>query len=249
MKSILVVAGLDPSGGAGILADVKTVRALGFFPSSAVTVVTYQNTCGVYGLRELEPECVAKQISAVLEDLKVAGVKVGLVCSVESASTIAELIDGLEVPKVVDPVMRATVGFEFSGVDVYRRLAEVCDVITPNAEEASLLSGLPVEDVRSAEKAAEIIANDFGCSVIVTGGSLKGKDVVFDSDSNETFLVGGEVSEFEVHGTGCVYSTALTCYLTIGFDLKEACEKARDFVRKAAFESLKVGRCMRVVGV
>ncbi len=247
MKSVLAIAGLDPSGGAGILADVKTIRALGFFPSSVVTVITFQNTCRVNGIREIEAECIERQISAVLDDLKLAGIKVGLVCSKRSAKAIAKLIKDLKIPKVVDPVIKATVGFEFSGEDVYSILAEVCDVITPNADEASKLSGILVRDVKSAERPARSIADMFGCSVVITGGSLGGMDIVFDS--GRVFVIEGEIVRSEIHGTGCVYSSAITCYLAKGLSLREACRRAREFVYKAILNSAEVGRCLKVVNV
>ncbi len=243
------IAGLDPSGGAGILADVKTIKALGFFPSSAVTVITYQNTCGVYGIYEIEPKCLERQISAVLDDLNLAGIKVGLVCSKDQAKVIAKLIKGLEIPKVVDPVIKATTGFKFSGRDVYSILAEACDVVTPNADEASKLSGIEIEDSESAEKAAKEIADRFGCSVVVTGGSLGGRDVVFDADTGKTFVIEGKIVDAEIHGTGCVYSSALACYLAKGLGLQDACKKAREFVYRAVINSAEVGRCLKVVNV
>ena len=249
MRSILTIAGLDPSGGAGILADVKTIRILNFFPSSAVTAITYQNTCAVYGIHEVEPECLERQILAVIEDLKLAGVKVGLVCSVNLASVIAKLIKDLDVPKVVDPVIKATTGFKFSGKEVYSILAKVCDVITPNADEASKLSEMEVKDVESAKEAAKAIADRFGCSVVVTGGSLGGKDVVFDVDTGRLFVIEGKIINMEIHGTGCVYSSALTCYLAKGLSLHEACNRAREFVYKSVMNSVEVGRCLRVTGV
>ena len=245
MKSVLTIAGLDPSGGAGILADIKTIRALGFFPSAVVTTITFQNTCEVRGIREID--CIEEQMLPVLKDLSLAGIKIGLVCSKDSAKKIAKSIENVDVPKVVDPVMKATVGFEFSSKDVYSILAEACDVITPNAEEAALLSGIEVKDVKSAKIAAKTIAKDFGCSVVITGGSLSGKDVIFDSE--KIYVVEGDVLKFEVHGTGCVYSTALTCYLAKGFSLYEACKRAREFVHRAVLNSVEVGRCLKVLNV
>ncbi len=249
MKSVLTIAGLDPSGGAGILADVKTIKDLGFFPSSAVTVITYQNTCGVYGIYEVEPECIERQISAVLEDLNLASVKVGLVCSKNQAKVIAKLIKGLGIPKVVDPVIKATVGYEFSGKDVYSIIAEACDIITPNADEASKLSEMEVKDVKSAEEAARVIADRFGCSVVVTGGKLCGKDVAFDVNTGKTFVIEDKIVDAEIHGTGCVYSSALACYVAKGLNLYDACKKAREFVYKAVINSAEVGKCLKVVNV
>ncbi len=244
MKSVLTIAGLDPSGGAGILADVRTIRALGFHPSSVVTVITFQNTCEIFGVEVVDADSIRRQISAVLNDLDLAGIKIGLVCSEESARAIADSISDLEVPKVLDPVLKATVGFEFSNVRVYEVLAEICDVVTPNAYEASAMSGIEVGDLDSALKACRIIRNKFGCNVVVTGGSLGGRDLIHDGTVIEHGMIRGEV-----HGTGCVYSTALTCYLAKGLELREACKRAREFVHKAVLNSVEVGRCLRVVNV
>jgi hydroxymethylpyrimidine/phosphomethylpyrimidine kinase len=244
MKSILAIAGFDTCGGAGIHADIKTIRDLGFHPSSAITVVTFQNTCGIDGIYEIKPKVVEKQILAVLDDLDLAGIKIGLVCSVDVAEVISKLIADLEVPKVVDPVIKATTGFDFAGVEVYSIIAKACDILTPNAYEASLLSGVEVKTLDDAKKSAEIIAERFDCSVVITGGSLGGKDVVFDG---EIHIVEGELIDKEVHGTGCVYSSALTCYLAKGYDLTEACKMARDFVYNAVKNAKAIGRCLEVV--
>jgi len=245
MKSILTIAGLDPCGGAGIHADILTISSLGFHPCSVVTVITFQNTCTISGIFEIESDAIREQILAVIKDVNLAGIKVGLVCSKDVAKTVAEIISRIDVPKVVDPVIKATVGFKFTDGNVYKILAKACDVITPNTYELSVLSQCNVRSIEDVKKAARLIAEKFNCSVVVTGGSLGGKDVVFDK--NNFYIIEEELVEKEVHGTGCVYSSALTCYLAKGFDLLEACEKARKFIYNAVKNSKNIGKCLPIV--
>ncbi len=244
MKAIMSIAGIDPSGGAGLYVDLAVIRRLGFYPCGVATVVTYQNTCEVRGMYELDQDVLANQISSVLEDLDVVAVKIGLIG--KSAYSLSDLIKGIDV-KVVDPILKSTTGFDFSNLKVYKSLASVCDVITPNAYEARALAGCKVEDVESAKECAKRIFEKFGCAVVITGGGLGGVDVVFDG--NEFYTVESKIYDYEVHGTGCVYSSALTCYLAKGHDLFKACELARVFVLNSVKNSLKVGRCLRVVRV
>jgi hydroxymethylpyrimidine/phosphomethylpyrimidine kinase len=244
MKAVMSIAGIDPSGGAGLYTDLAVIRRLGFYPCGVATALTYQNTCEVRGVYELDQQVIANQISSVLDDLDVVAIKIGLVGS--SANAIADLIRDVEI-KVVDPVLKSTTGFDFSNLNAYKSLARICDVITPNVDEAQALAGCKIEDVESAKDCAKRIFERFGCAVVITGGKLGGVDVIFDG--NEFCTVKADIYDYEVHGTGCVYSSALTCYLAKGYDLFKACEFARAFVLEAVKNSLKVGRCLRVVWV
>ncbi|AEA47961.1 bifunctional hydroxymethylpyrimidine kinase/phosphomethylpyrimidine kinase [Archaeoglobus veneficus] len=235
MRTILIIAALDPVGGAGVIADVKAAKVLGFYPCVALTAITYQNTCRITGVFQMPDDVLRRQIDSVVEDVELSAVKIG----VSKAFEVPEA----EV-KVLDPVLKATVGYELGSKKDCEKLAEQCDVITPNAYEAEQLSGIGVKSIEDAKLAAKIIAGKFGCSVVVTG--VDGVDVAYDS-SNDTFhLVAGEHTGMEVHGTGCVYSTALACYL-VDFSFEEAAIKAREFVASAAKRALRVGRCLPVV--
>ncbi|RLI79039.1 bifunctional hydroxymethylpyrimidine kinase/phosphomethylpyrimidine kinase [Archaeoglobales archaeon] len=245
--SILTIAGFDVCGGAGIHADIKTISSIGFHPSSVITTITFQNTCNVYGIEKISADTIDEQISAVLDDLNIIGIKIGLVCDIGAAKLIAERIKSLDIPKVLDPVVKASVGFEFTNMDVYRVLANVCNYITPNASEASLMANQRIEGVEDAKKVAKKLSEEFGCSTIITGGSLDGKDVVYDLEKSETFTVEAEFSSFEIHGTGCVYSTALTCYLAKGSTLDDACRLARLFLLESIKKAKPVGDCNPVV--
>jgi hydroxymethylpyrimidine/phosphomethylpyrimidine kinase len=246
MKSILSIAGLDTCGGAGLHADIKTIKILGFHPASVVTAITFQNTCGISGMMSLHSGVIERQLSAIFEDLRVEGVKIGMVNKLEVAEVIVDKIKGLSIPRVLDPVIRASVGFDLGLKDAYETIARSCDVITPNVEEAMQFSGMKIEDTESARMAAEKIADVFNCSVVITGGKLEGKDVVYDVQHGKHHTIEAELIAAEVHGTGCVYSSALVCYLAKGFKLFIACEKARDFVLQAIKRRKMIGKCMPI---
>lgn len=241
--SVLTIAGFDVCGGAGIHADVKTISSIGFHPSSVITTITFQNTCNVFGIKKVDADTIDKQISAIFDDLNIIGIKIGLVCDVEAAKLIADRIKPLNAPKVLDPVIKASVGYAFSDVEVYRILARACNYITPNASEASLMANQKIESIEDAKKVAKRLSEEFDCSTIITGGSLDGKDVVHDSEKSETFTVEAEFSSFEIHGTGCVYSTALTCYLAKGNGLEDACRLARLFLLESVKKAKPIGDC------
>ncbi len=234
VRLVLLLAALDPSGGAGIAADVKTAHSLGYFPLSVVTAVTYQNTCEVRGVSLLESDIVIKQIEAVLDDVNVSWMKAG-------ACVKAEYLDfGLKV--VYDPVLRATVGHELTDVEESIKAAEKSYVITPNREEAKAMCSYLGQKFSGIEEVCEILHEELGCAVVVTGV----EDLVYDGKRIER--IKAEHSGLDVHGTGCVYSTALACFLQEN-DLFTAARMARTFVRKAAENPVYVGKCRPVVNV
>lgn len=245
--SILTIAGFDTCGGAGIHADIRTISSLGFHPSSVVTAITFQNTCKILGVERVKAKTIDKQLSAVFDDLNIAGIKIGLVCDVEAAKLIADKIKELEVPKVLDPVIKASVGYEFSDVEVYKVIAKACDYITPNASEAALMANQNIRCLEDAKNAAKKLSKSFNCSTIITGGSLDGKDVVYDLNESKIYTVEAEFSAFEIHGTGCVYSTALTCYLAKGNSLEDSCRLARLFLLESIKKAKPIGNCSPVV--
>ncbi|ADB58645.1 bifunctional hydroxymethylpyrimidine kinase/phosphomethylpyrimidine kinase [Archaeoglobus profundus] len=240
MKTVVSFAGVDPSNGAGIYVDLAVIKSLGFHPAGVVTTLTYQNTCGVKGVVNLS-DCIEGQADAVFEDLDIVGVKVGLV--LKGCEVIAKYMKKVEV-SVVDPVLVSTTGYDFENLDVYKFLAKHCEVLTPNVDEAMALSECRITDLKSARECAKEISRTYGCSVVITGGKLKGVDVIFDG---KFYTVESKLFNYEVHGTGCVYSSALTCHLAKGLNLYEACKNAREVVLKAVENSKTVGRCLRVV--
>jgi len=243
MQSILTIAGFDTSGGAGIHADIKTARKLGFHACSAITAITSQNTCKISDIYVVNASVLENQLRAIAEDIRFSAIKIGMVPDDNTARIILKFLENLNVPKVLDPVIRASTGFKIGCVEGYRILMKEIDVLTPNVHEAEEILGISIKDFESAKKAAMKISDRF--SLVITG--FGGRDVVYDADNKEFHIVGRKFGRNEVHGTGCVYSTALTCYLADGMDLYSACRKARRFVMGAAKRSLKIGKCLPVV--
>ena len=247
--SLISIAGLDPSGCAGLLLDVRVIRALGFHPCGVVTALTFQNTCKGYGFEPVSPSAVEKQLSSILEDKLIAGVKIGLLNSIEIAKVVVDLLKsyglGKKGPVVWDPIIKSTTKLEFFNenfVEVAEFLSNVVDVVTPNVEEAELLSGRKIEDISSAEEAARIISRRLNSSVVITGGKLKGVDVVLEGE--KAFTVEAEFSPVEIRGTGCIYSSALTCYLSKGDSLEDATRHSRLYLLESVKRARLTGKCL-----
>ncbi len=240
MKVILAVSGLDPGGGAGVHADIKTARALNFHAASVITALTVQNTCHSGKVYPVEPEIIREQIAEILDDFEPSCVKIGLVPSKEVALAILDCIKDLSCPKVLDPVITAGTGGELGSVEAYKMLLPSVTVTTPNLSEAKQLA---VAD--EAEKLAEEIWRNYGCSAVITGGELGGVDVV--CDEGRLYRVKAEFSPVNIHGTGCVYSTSLACYLGLGNSLEDAVRKARIFVLESVKKAIRVGKCFPIV--
>lgn len=247
MKTILTISGLDPSGGAGVSADIKTARAIGLYPASVITSLTVQNTCGVTEAVPVDAGMVRKQIKAVVEDLRIDCIKIGLISSVDVAKVLAEEIAGIEAPKVLDPVIFAGAGGKIGDVEAYRTILGHVDVVTPNLTEArELLDFNRAKDVfQEARELALEINQKYGCNVVITGGELGGMDVV--CEGSRIYSVTAEFTSVNIHGTGCVYSTALASYLGLGNSLENAVRKARIFVLESVKKALRPGKCFPVV--
>lgn len=242
MRSILTIAGFDTSGGAGLHADIKTAKKLNFHVCSVITAITFQNTCKISDLQILSESALEKQLEAVEEDVKFSAIKIGMVPEIITARVIHKFLRDKDIPKVLDPVLKSSTGFKIGDSKAYRILMDEIDVITPNVSEAQEMSGVYIKDFNSAKKAAMKISDGF--SVVITGSG--DADVVYDAEKMEFYKIGKRINAKEVHGTGCVYSTALACYLADGFDLILACKKARRFVLRAAKKAVKVGKCLPV---
>jgi hydroxymethylpyrimidine/phosphomethylpyrimidine kinase len=234
IDAILLISALDPSGGAGIIADTKTAHSLGFYPCPVLTAITYQNTCRISGIFRLDEEIVNRQISPILED--VSSVK----CAKVGACAKKSYLKEVEVTVVYDPVIRATVGYPMTELKDVVEVASVSDVITPNAEEAKEICGFLGHKCMSIEEACEMIYDELGCRVVITGVV----DVAYDGRKTKSFE--GTHTGVDIHGTGCVFSTALACYLT-GNNFFESVKKAKEFVIKASLRALNAGKCRKIV--
>ncbi len=236
MLTLLTISGFDPIGGAGLHVEVKTAKSLGLHAVSVLTALTVQNTCGVREVRTLDPAIISRQLDAILEDVNVSAVKIGMIPDLEIAKVVSNHLKTLECPKVLDPVINASSGARLGDTEAYRLLLPYVSVITPNLSEAKALSGIDGDPKDLASKLAE-----FGCNVVITGGELGGKDFVYES--GKTYWVEAEFSPVNIHGTGCAYSSALACYLAMGKKLEDAVRFARVFTLESVKKAVRIGKC------
>jgi len=247
----LTIAGSDSGGGAGIQADLKTFAALGVHGMSAITSITAQNTLEVRGIQDVTPEMVALQIDAVAQDIGVDAAKTGMLSRSEIIEVVAAKVEEHGFPLVVDPVMIAKSGARLLREDaistLVSKLVPLASVITPNKMEAEVLSGLKIEGLEDAKKAAKKIIEELHPKVVVVkGGHISGAestDVVYNGKEFK-LLSAPRVPEDEgcTHGTGCSFSAAIAAYIAWGLKEVDAVKKAKEFITGAIKYSYKVGR-------
>jgi len=235
---VLTIAGSDPSGGAGIQADLKTFHQRGVYGTSVVTLVTVQNTQKVSDIEILSPDIVEKQLEAVLEDIPPVAAKTGALGNSAIVRLIADKAREFSFPLVVDPVMISKHGrplmTEQAQSVLTEKLLPHAFLITPNLHEAEAMSGMPVRDLESMEKAAAIIAEKGAKAVLVKGGHLEGEAI-------DILYLDGTISRFSsprlntphTHGTGCTYSACIVAELAKGRDLKTSVEVAKKYITRA----------------
>lgn len=226
---VLTIAGSDSGGGAGIQADLKTFAALGAFGTSVITAITAQNTLGVTAIHPVPAEIVAAQLDAVLSDLPVAAVKVGMVSDPAVAKVIADR--AADLPNlVVDPVLVATAGSRLGEAAVVSVLLPYARVVTPNRHEAGALLGRPVETAEEMIAAAAGLAELGPRAVVVTGSELA-LDVLHCGETT-SLLRGEPVATGNNHGSGCTFSSAIAVRLAAGDPVPQAVAAAKDYVRR-----------------
>jgi hydroxymethylpyrimidine kinase/phosphomethylpyrimidine kinase len=237
----LTISGLDPSGGAGAIADIRTFVALKCFPTAALTSLTFQNTTGVFGAAHQSAAIVRSQIEAVVQDFPVAAAKTGMLPSAEIVSEVARLFRETRLPApVIDPVMVSTTGQGLVGKDAVealkRELLPLARIVTPNIPEAQKLAGISIANETDMRRAAEIIQQSGAKTVLVKGGHLHSKDAVdiLINDAGEFIEYREEfVDVGEIHGSGCTLSAAIAAGLANGLSLEAAVGEAKSFVTKA----------------
>ncbi|MDK2897560.1 MAG: hydroxymethylpyrimidine/phosphomethylpyrimidine kinase [Candidatus Atribacteria bacterium] len=249
MKRVLTIAGSDSGGGAGIQADLKTFCAFGVFGMCAVTSVTAQNTCQVKAVFDLPPDMVSSQIEVVMSDIGVDAVKIGMLSNSVIIQAVAHTFDKYPVEKlVIDPVMIAKSGDRLIKEEAVTTLVENLFpralLVTPNLDEASLLSGLAVRSLEDMKTAAQKIKELGPRFVLVKGGHLPGEelvDVLFDGQ--KFFLYPGKrVFTKNTHGTGCSYSSAIASLLAWEKSVPEAVKEAREYMSLLVVHSLSLGK-------
>lgn len=235
MKYILVIAGSDSSGGAGIQADIKTASSLGAHALTVLTAITAQSSLGIKAVYPIPLPFIVKQLDTVMEDVIPNAVKVGMLFSTEAVAGVAGWIQRNRLgPLVVDPLLQASTGdrlLEPEAVPVLiERLLPLAHVVTPNLEEASVLANTTVTSLDDMEAAAKAIRARGPTHVVVTGGHLAGacEDVLYDGEQIHR-IRGTRIQTANTHGSGCVFSTALATYLAKGEGIVEAAKLAHEF--------------------
>ena len=247
---VLIIAGSDSSGGAGIQADIKTVTALGGYAATAVTALTVQNTLGVTGVIATAPRVVRAQMEAVLADIGADVLKTGMLgdkALIEAmAQAFADLASG--IPRVTDPVMMATSGeplLPASAVDAVRQIIiPDADVVTPNAPEAEVLTGKAVDGINGQRRAAERLLEMGAKAVLVKGGHIPG-DAIIDvlaTRDGEHFYEGERIDTTSTHGTGCTLASGIAVGLARGLELTDAVALSRAYLIEAIRRAPNLGQ-------
>ncbi|QYO65274.1 bifunctional hydroxymethylpyrimidine kinase/phosphomethylpyrimidine kinase [Leptolyngbya sp. 7M] len=248
------IAGVDPSGGAGIYADIATFVAFGCYPTAVISSITFQNTTNVFGAEALSATSVRDQAEPVFEDLPVAAVKTGMLPTKEVIEEVASILAENQIKRlVVDPVVRSTSGFDLIDNAALRSLVErlfpCALIVTPNVPETERITGVAIEDCEDVIRAAEVMRG-FGVSnVLIKGGHLKyaGKE---NEMATDFLFIEDEMTKIEApfihtsatHGTGCVLAAAITAGLALGNELENAVKTAKSFVNEGIRTAPMLGK-------
>ncbi len=234
----LTIAGSDPSGGAGIQADLKTFHRLEVYGEAAISLITVQNTLSVERVEVLDAELVRQQVDAVISDIRPGAAKTGALGNAAVVRTIAEAAASFSFPLVVDPVLFSSKGTPLLDAEGRQALIELlmsrAFLLMPNLSEASDLAGFAVTDVPSMRRAAEALAMRGPQNVLVKGGHLRGEAVdILYSNGRFYEYAASRVVTTNTHGTGCTYSAAVTAELAKGSNLPDAVARAKTFITRA----------------
>jgi hydroxymethylpyrimidine/phosphomethylpyrimidine kinase len=246
---VLIIAGSDSGGGAGIQADIKTVTALGGYAATAVTALTAQNTRGVFGVLDVPPDFIRSQMTLVLEDIGADAVKTGMLSQPQAIEAIVAVL-GARTPRpavVVDPVMIAKGGHKLLEDAAHRALLEglipLARLVTPNIPEAEALTGLTIEDLDGMVAAGRALLAKGPAAILVKGGHMEGShlvDVLVEPEGVRLFE-GTRIDSTNTHGTGCTLASAIATGLAQGLALEVAVERARNYVRTAILTAPGLG--------
>ncbi|GAA0269670.1 bifunctional hydroxymethylpyrimidine kinase/phosphomethylpyrimidine kinase [Alteraurantiacibacter aestuarii] len=236
---ILVIAGSDSSGGAGIQADIKTITMLGGYAMTAITAVTAQNSKGVTAVEVLSPDFVAAQMDACMSDIGVDAVKIGMLGSADIAEVVADRLEDLPVPIIFDPVMVATSGSVLADeatIGVFEWLMDLATLTTPNIPELAALTGMDLSGENAIAAAAQELVRRHGRSVLAKGGHGAGERIVdrlIHPDGSFVSFEDARIDTRHTHGTGCTLSSAIATLAGHGQGLDHAVRLARQYVRQA----------------
>ncbi|AUW60198.1 bifunctional hydroxymethylpyrimidine kinase/phosphomethylpyrimidine kinase [Sphingobium sp. SCG-1] len=251
---VLIIAGSDSGGGAGIQADVKTVTMLGGHAMTAITAITAQNTLGVQGVHAIPAPMVIDQIDSVANDLGIDAIKIGMIGSPQTAHAVADrLADLRDIPIIFDPVMVATSGATLADtatVAAFERLMGMALLITPNVPELAALTGMDIETVDALEEAGQALARRFGCAVLAKGGHLPDQPQDDEPSVHDLLIRASGVSEYRMarietrhtHGTGCTLASAIATGIARRLSVENAVDRAEAFVAGALHHAPGLGK-------
>jgi hydroxymethylpyrimidine/phosphomethylpyrimidine kinase len=245
---VLTIAGLDPSGGAGVLADIKTISAFGCYGVAAVTSLTFQNTQQVFGALDQSGETVRRQIAPLFDDFEIAAIKTGMLPTEGVIREVAAMIETHAVPVVVvDPVLRSTSGFDLVDRQAADALVSclfpLTSLVTPNVAEACRITGIDIKNLLDMERAAEAILMLGARAVLVTGGDERddlSADLLLDAQGRVIYRT-ERIKSRHTHGTGCTLASALTCLLARGRSLRESVPLAKRYINAAILSAPGLG--------
>jgi len=248
-SKILIIAGSDSSGGAGIQADIKTVTALGSYAMTAITAVTVQNTTGVKSILPITPKKISDQIEFTSKDIKPDAIKIGMLHSAEVIRSVIRSLDFIKVKKIIlDPVMIAKGGAKLidnKAVDLLKNeLIKKVTLITPNIPEAEILTNTKIKTKEDMILAASILINLGAKNVFIKGGHLDSKVVqdIFVNKKEIMLIKNKRITTRNTHGTGCTLSSAISTFFACGKTLKKSCELATKYVNNSIRSNLNYGK-------
>ena len=236
---VLIIAGSDSGGGAGLQADIKAVTMLGGYAATAVTAITVQNTLGVHDVHPLPLDLIEAQARAVLDDIGADAIKTGMLGSAAVVERVAAILDGCEAPAVIDPVMVAKGGASLLAADAIAAVRDLmiprAALLTPNAPEAEALTGIAVADLDGQRRAGEALLRLGAKAVMIKGGHVPGESVIdiLMTPIGETLLEGPRIDTRHNHGTGCTLASACAVGLARGLPLEQAVAQAWAYVAEA----------------
>ena len=251
---VLTIAGIDPSGGAGIVADIKTIAALGCFPAAALTSITFQNTTGVFGAEHQTAATLRAQVEPIVQDLQVAAVKTGMLPTAAIVAEVALFFEEGNLPApVVDPVVVATSGDVLIDDEAFHilktKLFPLARIVTPNIPEAEKLAGFSIQTEADMRRAAEMIQSLGARAVLVKGGHRatadQALDILLNEDGRFTAFRSEYIDVGEVHGSGCTLSAAIAAGLAKGLTLHDAVGAAKKYVTDAIQAAPQIGHGAR----
>ena len=252
MKKILSIAGLDPSGGAGVLADIRTFEAFGLYPLGVVSALTIQNTKGVFGVKAVDSKIVKEQILSLLEDIEIDSIKIGLIPNKEVAKAIEKGLRDFKGVVVLDTPLISSSGFDMveeGCIDALKRLFRLSTLITPNIKEAEIFVGFDIKSLEDIKRAALRLQELGANAVLITGGDFKdgAVDVLYDGEF-EIFKK-ERLDSPNTHGTGCVFSSAIASCLSEKKSLSDCVKEAKEFVYDAIRDGFGIGAGAGVLNI